>query len=158
MTFQRDYTPHEIDALEALANNAYEQDAVSEVIRPSAVLPERAARAVLAELVLNDARRDGLWIAEPACWRRYDGPWDGADSTPGGSLLLGTMQVAYGTPRRYEITVYRATITQAGAIAGWTVAALCDEAFGYGGFTLASCPRADLAPPPRPFRMRSSTP
>lgn len=154
MTPQRDYTPHEVEALEALANNAYEEDAVTEVIRPSAVLPETAARAVLAELMLNDARRDGLWIARPASWHRYDRPWDEGDSSPGGSLLLGTMQIAYGTPRRYEITVYRATITLAGASAGWTVGALCDEAFGYGGFTLASCPRADLAPPPRPFWLR----
>ena len=154
MSIQRDYTPGEIDALEALANNAYEQDAVTEVIRPSAVLPELAARAVLAELVLNDARREGLWIAEPACWRRYDRPWNGEDSTPGSSTLVGTMQVAYGTPRRYEITIYRATITSAGAAAGWSVAGLCDQAFGYAGLTLAICPRADLAPPPRPFRMR----
>ena len=154
MISQRDYTPSELEALEALANNAYEQDAVTEVIRPSAVLPEHAARAVLAELVLNDARRDGHWLAEPACWRRYDRPWNGANGSPGASLLVGTMQVAYGTPRRYEITVYRATITPAGAAAGWTVSSLCDEAFGYGGFTLASCPRADLAPPPRPFRLR----
>jgi hypothetical protein len=154
MISQRDYTPGEMDALEALANHAYEQDAVTEVIRPSAVLPELAARAVLAELVLNDARRDGCWIAEPACWRRYDRAWDGAAGTAGAAQLLGTMQVAYGTPRRYEITIYRATITPAGAAAGWSVASLCDEAFGYGGFTLDSCPRADLAPPPRPFRMR----
>jgi hypothetical protein len=151
---QRDYTPNELEALETLANNAYDQDAVTEVIRPSAVLPEAAARAVLSELVLNDARRDGLWIAEPACWRRYDRSWDGAAGTPGAAVLVGTMQVAYGTPRRYEITVYRATITVAGTSAGWSVAGLCNEAFGYGGFTLASCPRADLAPPPRPFRMR----
>lgn len=154
MISQRDDTPSDIDALEALANHAYEQDAVTEVIRPSAVLSERAGRAVLSGLVLNDARRDGLWIAEPACWRRYNRSWDGAGGAPGGSVLLGTIQVAYGTPGRYEITVYRATITVAGAAEGWSVATLCDEAFGYGGCTLASCPRVDLAPPPRAFRMR----
>lgn len=66
MVSQRDYPPGEMDVLEALANHAYEQDAVTEVIRPSAVLREVAARAVLAELVLDDARRDGHWIAEPA--------------------------------------------------------------------------------------------
>jgi hypothetical protein len=154
MISQRDYTAGEMQALEALANNAYDQDAVTEVIRPSAVLPETAARAVLAELVLNDARREGLWIAEPACWRRYDRSWDGPGDEPGSAVLMGTMQVAYGTPRRYEITVYRATITMRGAAAGWSVAGLCDEAFAYGGWTLASCPRIGLAPPPRPFRIR----
>ena len=153
MVSQRTYPPGETAALEALANNAYEQDAVTEVIRPAAVLPESVARAVLAELALNDARSDGVWIADPTCWRRYSRSWNGPGDTSGDSVLLGTMQVAYGTPRRYEITVYRATITRAGSAAGWSVAALCDEAFGYGGCTLAACPRAELTPPPRPFRM-----
>ena len=66
--------------------------------------------------------------------------------------VLGTMQVAYGTPTRYEITIYRATITRLGQEHGWSVVALCDEALGYGGLDLMSCPRADLAPPPKPFR------
>jgi hypothetical protein len=33
-----------------------------------------------------------------------------------------------------------------------TVASLCDEALKFGGLTLATCPRADLKPPPQPFR------
>jgi hypothetical protein len=147
------YDAGQLAALEMLASNTYGEDAVSEVIRPSAVLPEMAARAVLSELVLQDARNGGEWIAEPARWRRYDRPWDDVDD-PGRATLVGSMQVAYGTPTRYEITVFRATITNYGAAVGWTVAALCDDAFRHGGLTLASCPRADLAPPPRPFRMR----
>lgn len=148
------YTPTQVAALEMLAITAYDEDAVSEVIRPSAVLPEMAARAVLSELVMRDARNGGDWVAEPSRWRRYDRPWDGPDGSPGSAVLVGTMQVAYGTPTRYEITVFRATITHYGAAIGWTVSSLCDDAFRYGGLTLASCPRADLAPPPRPFRMR----
>jgi hypothetical protein len=50
------------------------------------------------------------------------------------------------------ITIYRATITRFGHQHGWTVETLCDEAHGFGGLTLAGCPRVDLAPPPRPFR------
>jgi hypothetical protein len=63
------------------------------------------------------------------------------------------MQIAYGTPTRYEITIYRATITKAAADSGWTVTRLCDEAMGLGGLSLRTCPRADLRPPPRPFRL-----
>ncbi len=61
-------------------------------------------------------------------------------------------QVAYGTPTKYEITIYQVTITQAGQDAGYMVASLCDEALGFGDLTLAQCPRATLAAPPKPFR------
>jgi hypothetical protein len=145
--------PTKTQAMEALASHAYGDAAVTEVIRPSAVLPESAARRILAELSICDARSGGLWIADPARWQRYDRPWDGAAGEPS-SRLLGTLQVIYGRPARYEITVFRVTITSAGAAAGWSVTSLCDEAFAYGGLTLASCPRADLAPPPGPFHMR----
>jgi hypothetical protein len=37
---------------------------------------------------------------------------------------------------------------------GWSVTSLCDEALGYADLTLATCPRADVTPPPKPFRMR----
>jgi hypothetical protein len=56
-------------------------------------------------------------------------------------------------PMKYAITIYRATITPFGAQHGWTVEDLCDEALGFGGLTLAECPRAELTPPPKPFRM-----
>lgn len=148
------YTSHQVQALELLASTAYNEEAISEVIRPSAVLPESAARAVLSELVMRDARTGGEWIAEPTRWRRYDRAWNDLDGGPGCAQLMGTIQVAYGTPTRYEITVFRATITQIGAASKWTVATLCDDAFRHGGLTLDSCPRADLKPPPRPFRMR----
>jgi hypothetical protein len=85
-------------------------------------------------------------------WRRYDRPWDGEDGGPGTAELLGTMQVAYGVPTRYEITIYRATLSELGWVQGWTVMSLCDEALGYGGLTLDTCPRAELKAPPKPFR------
>ena len=129
---------------------AYDEGVVTEVIRPAAILPESAARAVLVELAMRDVHGQGVWHAQPTLWRRFDRPWDGVD-TPGTAELIGTMQVAYGTPTRYEITLYRVTVTSLGAAAGWTVASLCDEALGFGGLTLATCPRAALKPPPKPF-------
>lgn len=143
-----------MDDLERLASEAQDEGVVSEVIRPAAILPEQATREVLMQLALNDVRVEGLWQADPAVWRRYDRSWDGEDGGPGSAVLLGTIQVAYGVPTRYEITIFRVTVSEAGDRAGWTVTSLCDEALGYGGLTLATCPRASLAAPPRPFRFR----
>lgn len=143
-----------MDDLERLASEAQDEGVVSEVIRPAAILPEQATREVLMQLALNDVRVDGQWQADPAVWRRYDRSWDGEDGGPGSAVLLGTIQVAYGVPTRYEITIFRVTVSEAGDRAGWTVTSLCDEALGYGGLTLATCPRASLAAPPRPFRFR----
>lgn len=140
------------DALEAIAS-VYDEVATSEVIRPAAVLPEQAAKVVMMELAMRDVRTGGLWYATPTLWQRFDRPWDGPAGSQGDALLLGSMHVSYGTPTRYSITVYRATITTFGATHEWTVEQLCDEALGFGGYSLASCPRADLAPPPKPFTM-----
>lgn len=137
---------------ELLMMEAYDEGVVTEVIRPAAILPESAARAVLVELAMRDVLARGNWQTTPTMWRRFDRPWDGLDGTPGGAELIGTMQVAYGTPTRYEITIYRVTITRLGQQHGWSVTALCDEALHYGGLDLVSCPRADLTPPPKPFR------
>lgn len=143
-----------MDELELLVSEMYDEGCVTEVIRPAAVLPETAARSVLMELSLLDVRMGDCWRAEPNLWRRYDGPFDAPDGSIGSAALVGTMQVAYGTPTRYEITIFRATITRLGTEQGWTVTSLCDEALAYGGLSLATCPRADLTPPPKPFRLR----
>ena len=145
-----------MNELERLANEAVDEGVVTAVIRPAAILPEGATRDVLMQLALNDVRVGGLWQADPSVWRRFDRPWDGEDGGPGGASLLGTIQVAYGIPTRYEITIFRATISDLGHRWGWTVETLCDEALGYGGLTLATCPRASLAAPPKPFRFRDA--
>lgn len=145
------------EAFELLAEAAYNDDAITEVIRPSAIVPETNARAVLAELAFRDVRSGGVWLAEPACWRRYDQPWSqglGDDSGFHDAELIGTIQLVHGARMRYDITIYRATVTRFGAARDWTVTSLCDEALGYGGLSLARCPRADLQPPPKAFRMR----
>ena len=143
-----------MDPLEMLAAEVYGDVAVTEVIRPAAVLPETAARTVLVELAHRDVRSGGHWASSPTLWERYDRPWDGPSGTQGDALLVGSLQVTYGAPTKYAITIYRATVTTFGQEHGWTVESLCDEALGFGGYTLAECPRADLRPPPRPFRMQ----
>ena len=145
-----------MDKIELLVSEMYDEGAVTEVIRPAAVLPESAARSVLMELSLRDVRIGGCWQAEPNLWRRYAHPLESPDASVGSGLLIGTMQVAYSTPTRYEITIFRATVTRLGTEQGWTVTSLCDEALSYGGLSLATCPRADLKAPPKPFRFPES--
>lgn len=132
-------------------NSAYDAGVISEVLRPSAIVPEESGRAILLALSVNSVYAEGSWLGEPSRWHLYDRPWTERD-TPGEAHLMGTIQVAYGTPTRYEITIYRVTITRLGAQAGWTVESLCDAALGFGELSLAKCPRAALSTPPRPFR------
>jgi hypothetical protein len=129
---------------------------VETVIRPAAVLPERAAQLILSALARQDVAGSGVWHTSPTLWQRYDRPWDGPLGARGGAVLLGSIAVVYGTPTRASITVYRAAITAEGVDRGWNVDTLCDEAFAYAGLTLASCPRASLSTPPGrdPFRVR----
>jgi len=140
-----------VEASEVFSTEMYDEGIVTEVIRPAAIVPEESARAILVELAMRDAQNDGLWISDPSRWARYDRSWVGVGEQ-GFSNLIGTIQVAYGTPTRYEITLYRATITRIGTEMGWTVVKLCDEALGFGGLDLANCPRASLSAPPSPFR------
>jgi len=132
-------------------DGAFDEGLVTEVIRPSAIVPEESARAILVELSLRDVRNGGLWRADPSRWSLYDAPWPSAVDQ-GDAQLVGTIHVAYSTPTRYEITIYRATVTRSGTEIGWTVESLCDEALGFGHLTLASCPRAQMHEPPKPFR------
>ena len=124
------------------------------VIRPAAVLRALEVERVIAALNLLDVAAGGVWNINPGLWQRYDKPWDGAGGMIGTSRLVGTIGSAYGTPTRYDITLYRVTITNHGGDLGWTVESLCDDALGYAGLSLATCTRAELRNPPSldPFK------
>ncbi|MCW2587321.1 MAG: hypothetical protein JWN55_2837 [Frankiales bacterium] len=123
------------------------------VIRPSAVLKDTDARRVLTELEAQDVSRGGVWSASPGVWQRYDKPWDGPGGMKGSSQLIGTIGAVYGTPSKYDITIYRVTVTSHGDATGWNVERICDDALQYAGLTLASCPRTTLSSAtPDPFR------
>ncbi|MFB9376262.1 hypothetical protein ACFFKU_13290 [Kineococcus gynurae] len=124
---------------------------ITEVVRPAAIVPEESARSILVELALRDVQHGGVWQAGPSLWSRWDRPWNGTENLAGAELI-GRIHVAYGTPTRYEITVYRVTVTAFGAQLGWTVETLCDEALGHGGLRLADCPRTVMGATPQPFR------
>jgi hypothetical protein len=118
------------------------------IIRPAALLDERAAASVLKEMDRLDVSVGGLWSASSALWQRFDRPWDGPGGTRGSSTLVGSIAVMYDAPNRHQITIYKVTVTDAGRTAGWTVEAVCDDALGWVGLSLATCPRAELAQPP----------
>jgi hypothetical protein len=126
----------------------------SRVIRPAAVLYDEIARELLRALEEMDVARGGVWNVTVGLWQRYDRPWNGPGGTMGDAKLVGTIATVYAAPTKFEITIYRVTVTKYGAEEGWTVESLCDDALRPVGLTLESCPRAEMlnAPVPDPFR------
>lgn len=122
------------------------------VIRPAAVLPERAAREILQWLATHDVSQGGVWSSGVGTVQRYSGPFDGPSGMRGSAVLLGSLHMTWES---YTATIYRVSITDAGAARGYTVDRLCDEVLRVADLTLAECPRADLlqAPVPDPFRV-----
>ena len=141
----------DLSPLELLRTELDDDGIITEVIRPAAIIPETAARIIVRELEARSPATGGVWTTSTRVWNRYESSDVDAQGEPT-SPLLGRMEVAYGTPTRYEITIYRATLTSIGTASGWTVESLCDEPLSFGGLRLATCPRASLRPPPRPFR------
>jgi hypothetical protein len=121
------------------------------VIRPAAVVPERAARQIMEWLEDNDVTRGGCWLHDTSCVQRFSGPFDGPSGMRGSAVLLGSIHMVW---ERFTATIYRANITEAGAGQGLTVERLCDHVLGQVGLSLETCPRAELvdAPVPDPFR------
>lgn len=132
-------------------DDPFDEGVITEVIRPAAIVPEDAAQAILVELSLNSVHTAGTWLGEASRWSRYDRPWT-QPAEPGEAGLIGTIQIAYGTPTKYEITIYRVTITQLGSELGWTVQSLSDEALRFGDLSLSQCPRAFMQDPPLPYK------
>jgi len=124
------------------------------MIRPAAILDERAGAQVLQQLRRLDVSAGGVWNATSSLWQRYDAQWDGAGGTRGQAQLIGSVAVMYDSPHRHEITIYKVTVTERGLGQGWTVESLCDDALIWAGLTMANCPRAELGTPPAadPFR------
>lgn len=129
-------------------------------IRPAAILPIEAATKIVAALEQLDVSQGGVWNATAGVWQRYDKPWDGPAGSRGTAELIGSIAVVYDRPRRHEITVYKATLTAAGRLQGWTTDRICNDALGYADLTLASCPRDELMDPPSndPFRRETAIP
>ncbi|MDH4352559.1 MAG: hypothetical protein OEW41_01100, partial [Actinomycetota bacterium] len=105
------------------------------IIRPAAILDERAASRVLDELKRLDVSNGGVWNATSSLWQRYDLEWDGPGGTRGRARLLGSVAVMYDAPNRHQITIYKVTITPFGLESGWAVETLTDDALTWAGLT-----------------------
>src|SRR5947209_18466098 len=79
----------------------YVDGVISEVIRPAAIVPEEAARAILAELRLRSVELSGCWVATAQRWSRYSGPGVDSNGQPLGELV-GVIEAVYGASTRYE--------------------------------------------------------
>jgi hypothetical protein len=132
-----------------------QQSAQDRVIRPAAVLPDRAAREIMGWLADHDVTRGGCWAHDVSYIKRFSGPFDGLAGMRGSAVLLGSLHITW---ERYSVTIYRVNVTEEGAARGLTVEGLCDEVLAVAGLTLATCPRAELAAAPTPDPFRRPTP
>ena len=137
--------------LETFITELYDPTTVTEQIHPAAVLAEEPGHVVIMGLSAIDVRHNGVWDVSTGSWTRYDQPWLSAHD-PGDSVAVGAVHVTYGVPSRYDITLYRVSITAHGAELGWTVPGLVDEVLRPAYLTLDTIPRAALKEAPRPFR------
>jgi hypothetical protein len=114
------------------------------VLRPAATLSRQDAADLIAELTRQDVAVGGVWNATSTLWQRFDRPWDGRCGQRGTSLHVGSIAVSFPADVGEAdscVTLYRATLTVAGLTLGWTASALCDDALGAVGRTLADFPR-----------------
>jgi hypothetical protein len=114
------------------------------VLRPAATLSRQDAADLLAELTRQDVAVGGVWNATTTLWQRFDRPWDGRCGQRGTSLHVGSIAVSFPLDEAEApscVTLYRATLTVAGLTLGWTASALCDDALGAVGRSLADFPR-----------------
>lgn len=124
------------------------------VIRPAAIVPEKCARLLLAWVASHDVTHGGVWAHDIGYFKRFSGPFDGLGGMRGSAVLLGSIHVTWD---KYEVTIFRVSLTDEGVARGMTVESLCNELLLHAGLTLATCPRADLAPAPVPDPFKRSS-
>ena len=124
------------------------------VIRPGAVIDDRAARKITDWLALVDVSKGGHWVAGATVWQRFDQPWNGEGGMRGTAEHVGSIFVTYNAPIHYYVTLHRVTISEAGAKQGWTVDKLADEVLRFADLTLETCPRDETLSTvkPDPFK------
>jgi len=141
-----------VTTLETFITELYDHPAgTTEQIVPAAVLAEEPGHVVIMALSAVDVRHHGVWDVSTGEWTRYDQAWI-SPLDPGDAQAVGAVHVTYGVPSRYDITLYRVTITPHGAELGWTVQALVDEVLRPAYLSLDTVPRAALKAAPKPFR------
>jgi hypothetical protein len=126
------------------------------VMRPAAVIDDRAARKITDWLALVDVSKGGYWVAGTNVWQRFDKPWDGEGGMRGTAQHVGSIFITFNSPAHYYVTMHRITISEAGSLQGWTVDKLADEVLKFADLTLETCPRDEsmAAVKADPFKKR----
>ena len=102
---------------------------------------------LMAWVAVHDVTHGGVWAHDIGYFKRFSGPFNGLAGMRGSAVLLGTIHVTWD---KYDVTIFRVSLTDEGAARGLTVESLCNELLVHAALTLATCPRADLAPAPVP--------
>lgn len=127
--------------------------AVATQVRPSIVLPDREARALLAGADRADITRDGCFSAGPAGVQVWSGPWNGLLGTRGSAEHLGSVDWSYDTPSRHYITIYRVLVTARGTAARLSAEDVLGQVLALAGVEIPGQTAQLVVPPPRdPFR------
>lgn len=127
--------------------------ALASRVRPSLVLDESIARALLQEAARLDVSAGGRFSAGPAGVQVWSGPWDGEGGTHGSATHLGSVDWTYDTPSRNYVTIYRSMVTQAGIDKGETTESILTVVLKLVGQSIEG-PRIEQPMPPArdPFR------
>ncbi len=129
--------------------------ALTSQVRPALVLPERQARALLAEAQRRDVGSGGTFAAGPAGVQVWSAPFDGPGGTKGSAVHLGSVDWTYDTPVRHWAMIYRAMVTHEGVARGETTTSILARVLALTGLAVTG-DRVQLAAPPNrdPFRAR----
>lgn len=138
-----------------LVANAVAVPALTSAVRPALVLPERAARALLAGAREADVGAGGSFAAGPAGIQVWSGPFDGPGGSRGNAEHLGSVDWTYDTPVKHWAMIYRAMVTDGGLARGETTTSILQRVLALAGLTVEG-ERVQLAQPPvrDPFHRR----
>lgn len=133
--------------------------AVASQVRPSIVLPDREARALLVGAEHQDVSKGGCFSAGPAGVQVWSGPWTGLLGSKGDATHLGSVDWSYDSPTRHYITIYRVLVTAKGTTAGQTAEGLLARVLALAGVVAPANAVSLAVPPPRdPFRSATQRP
>lgn len=136
-----------------LTDTAVVVPALQSRLRPSLVLPESQARALLQAATEGDVSLGGQYSAGPAGVQLWSGPFDGPSGSRGSALHLGSVDWTYHTPAQHYATIYRSFVTAEGVAVGLTPELVLAAILGLASVHLDGNRLTQPLPPVRdPFR------
>lgn len=138
-----------------LMDTAIAVPALQSRVRPSLVLPESQARALLEAATNADVSRGGRFSAGPAGVQLWSGPFDGPSGSRGSAVHLGSVDWTYHTPAQHYATIYRAFVTAEGLAVGLSPELVLAAVLGLAAVEVDGTRLTQPLPPQHdPFRAR----